>query len=172
VKLPAFIIGAILFVGLAAGGSFVWGMNTGKAQAQSEQNAFFASRGFDPNNLPGGQGGTGGFGGQVPGGAGANGLRGARGTGGTIDKIEGNTITITDFQGQTVTVNIADSTTIVKTVIGDKSDLAVGKRITVQGERSGNSVSATSIQVSDLPDGVTVPGFFGGRTPPTPTPGK
>jgi hypothetical protein len=56
--------------------------------------------------------------------------------------------------------------------LGNKGDLAVGKRITVQGDRSGNNVSATSIQVTDLPDGVNVPGFFSGRGAPTPAPSK
>src|SRR4051794_25620605 len=112
------IISGLVFALALAGAAFWGGLSMGKAQAQNDQNAFFAGRGFDPNNLPAGgfqgQGGTG-AGGQ--GGAGARGL-GTRGAAGTIEKIEGDKITMTDNQGNTVTVTLGDSTTIIKTVTG------------------------------------------------------
>src|SRR5262245_19383883 len=89
-KKSVIIISSLVFALLVAGAAFWGGMNVGKAQAQDAQNSFFASRGFDPNNLPAGgtgangAGGGGGFfggaGGQ--GGTGANGANGANGAGG------------------------------------------------------------------------------------------
>lgn len=174
---PAVIIIGIVIALALAGAAFWGGMSVGKAQAQNEQNNFFASRGFDPNNLPaGGFGGAGGLAGGT-GGQGQGGARGAgaRGAAGTIQKVEGNTVTIQDNQGNTVTVTITDSTPIVKTVSGSKSDLVAGKRIVVQGSRSGNNVAATGIQITDLPAGMqSIFGGGGGARGPraTPTPGK
>ncbi len=161
---------ATILIGVAialvlVGAAFWEGMNVGKAQAQSEQNAFFASRGFDPNNLP-----AGGFGGQGRFGTGTRGAA-TRGATGTIQSIEGNTITLQDPQGNTVTVTITDNTPVIKTVQGTKSDLKVGQRIVVQGDRSGNNVSATGIQISDLPEGMQSIFRRPGATP-TPTPGR
>jgi hypothetical protein len=170
------------------GGAFWGGMNMGKAQAQDQQNSFFASRGFDPNNLPGGaNGGTGGTGGTGgaggffgAGGQGAGGVRGQRGATGTIEKIDGNTITLTTAQGDTVTINITDSTPILMTTQGTKSDLKVGTHILAIGQRSGNNVSATGVQITDRPAGMDTifgaQGGFGGQGgrggTPTPTPSK
>src|SRR3954469_2648538 len=106
---PVSIIGAVVVALILAGGAFWGGMNMGKAQAQNEQNAFFASRGFDPNNLPTGAGGAGGggfFGGGAGGAGGANGAAGraaARGATGTIEKVDGNTLTLSTNQGVSVT---------------------------------------------------------------------
>jgi hypothetical protein len=169
-------VGSLVFV-LAIGGAAFWGgMNVGKAQAQDAQNSFFASRGFDPNNLPAGGvqpatggGGAGGFagGGQ---GAGANGaVRAQRGAFGTISKVDGNTLIVTDNQGGEVTVTLSASTAITKTVSGTKDDLKTGTRVVVQGDRSGNNVAATVIQIANQ-DG-TGPGIFG-RPVGSPTPTK
>jgi hypothetical protein len=162
-------------------------MNVGKAQAQDQTNGFFASRGFDPNNLPAGgtAGGTGtGGAGNFFGRGGQNGQGGAgafanRGATGTITKVDGNTVTITDAQGQAVTVNIAASAPIVKSVSGTAADLKVGGHILAIGQRSGTNVSATAVQITDQPDGTQglVPGGFGGpgrgnRATASPTPTK
>ncbi len=186
------IIGGIVVILILAGAAFWEGMNVGKAQAQSDQNAFFASRGI---NAPAADGaGGGGFGAGDPrdaGGLGAGGAGGAfggrggagglaqRGAAGTIDKIEGNTITVTSAQSQTVTVNITDNTPIIKTDLGSKGDLKPGARILAIGTRSGSNVAATGIQITDMPAGVGNifgNGFFGGggggRNRATPTPTK
>lgn len=173
-RTTSIIIGVVIALVLA-GSAFWGGMSVGKAQARSEQNSFLAGRGFDPNSqAAGGTGGTGGtgaggFGGRgAAGAAGAAGGRGARGATGTIQKIEGNTITLQDNQGATTTVTLGDNTPVLKTVLGNTSDLAVGQRIVVQGTRSGSNVAATGIQLNDLPAGVQ--GIFGGgRATPTPT---
>src|SRR5437868_2384399 len=111
-KRPVVIAIAVLVVLVLAGGAFWGGMNVGKAQAQNDQNAFFASRGFDPNAAGGGGNVTGA--GDTAGGAGGQGGQGGarggfRGTFGTVSKVDGNTITVTDAQGQTVTVTVSDS---------------------------------------------------------------
>jgi hypothetical protein len=166
-KRPMIIMGTIVVILLLAGAAFYGGMNVGKAQAQSDQNAFFASRGFNPNGQgaagTGGAGGTGGTGaaGGFTGGAGGNGARaGARGAVGSITKVDGNTLTVTTAQGDTITVNIADNTPIEKQAAGTKSDLKVGTQILVTGQRSGNNVSATAIQIANGTNGFG--GFFGG----------
>src|SRR4051794_41668952 len=113
------IAGVILAAFAVAGGAFWGGMSGGKAEANNDQASFLASRGFDPNNATGGTGnggtgggfGAGGAGGFFGGGGGQGGAGRAggagRGAAGTVTKVEGNTITMTDAQGKTVTVNIA-----------------------------------------------------------------
>jgi hypothetical protein len=70
-----------------------------------------------------------------------------RGAGGTLDKIDGNILTLTTTQG-TVTVNIGSDTTIQKTITGALSDLHESEFLFVMGnpDASGN-ISATSIQI-------------------------
>jgi len=147
-----------LFALAIAGGAFYGGMNVGKAQAQDQQNSFFASRGFDPNNLP--QGGAGGAGGFNRGAGGQGAGFANRGVNGTITKVDGNTVTVTDNQGNTVIVNVTGTTPIIKSVAGTSSDLKVGGHILAIGDRSGNNVSATAIQITDQPNGMQ--GFFPG----------
>jgi hypothetical protein len=174
---PFVMLVAGLVIGLIiAAGAFIGGMNMGQAQAQEQQNQFFAQRGVNPNAA----GGTGGAAGQF-GGAGAAGRTGAAGgagrnaTFGTIKKIDGNTITLTVPNSDDITVSLPANATIIKTVTGTVSDLKEGQRLTVMGARSGNNIAATAVQVTDLPAGVNVPGFGGGArggARATPTPGQ
>lgn len=165
------MLGAIVFAVALAGGGFFAGVNVGKAQAQDAQTSFFRQRGFDPNAAggTGAAGGQGFFGGGAGGGAGgAGGGAGAarRGVAGTIEKVEGNLLTVSSAQGETVTVQLADDTPIQKTVAGSKSDLTVGANILVVGTRSGNNVAPTDIQ---LTNGAGLGGLFGGGGRATPT---
>jgi hypothetical protein len=190
-KRSLIIVGLILAAFALAGGAFWGGMSVGQAQANSAaQNTrnFFANRGVDPNAAGGaggtgvqGGGGGGGFfgagGGAGTGGgqAGAAGAGARRGATGTVTKVDGNTITMTDQQGKTVTVNLANDTPIVKTTLGTTGDIKTGTRILVTGTRSGDNVSATQITIADMPPGVTspFPGFGGGNRPtPAVTPSK
>jgi hypothetical protein len=163
------IIGVVIALALA-GGAFWEGMNVGKAQAQDEQNAFFASRGFDPNAAGGGQGGQGGaggfggFGGRGGAGRGQN----QNGATGTIQSISGNTITLTTTQGDTVQVQVTADTPVLESTAGKVSDLKPGTHILAIGTRSGNNVSARGIQVTDRPAGFD--NLFGGGPRQTPTP--
>jgi hypothetical protein len=166
------VIGVVVALALI-GGSFWEGMNMGKAQAQSEQQAFFASRGGNANGTSGGGGFVGGFGGggafdpNAQGGTAAGRGAAQRGATGTISKVDGTTLTVTTNQGDTVTVTITDNTPIVKSVTGTASDLAVGTHVLVVGERSGNNVAATGVQITDRPTGTE--NLFG-RPQATPTP--
>ncbi|HEX6606886.1 MAG TPA: hypothetical protein VF276_08230 [Chloroflexia bacterium] len=172
------VVGLVIGLIIAAG-AFIGGMNMGQAQAQEQQNQFFAQRGFNPNAAGGtGAGGAGGqFGGAGgTGGAGrTGGAAGRNATFGTIKKIDGNTITLTVPNSEDITVSLPANATIIKTVTGTVSDLKEGQRLTVMGTRSGNNVAATAIQVTDLPAGENFPGFGGGRNGgarATPTPGQ
>lgn len=174
------ILMAVVVALILMGGSFWQGMNMGQAQAQSAQNSFFASRGFNPNDATGAANDAAGGANHAAGGAGDSfsggaGAANARGAVGTIQKIDGNTITITTSQGLTETVTIANNTPILKTVDGSKSDLQVGGHITVIGQRSGNNVAATAIQITDRPADANglFPDFGAGRregATPTPAP--
>ncbi|HET7081549.1 MAG TPA: hypothetical protein VFM49_29325 [Chloroflexia bacterium] len=174
------VVGLVIGLIIAAG-AFIGGMNMGQAQAQEQQNQFFAQRGFNPN-AAGGTGGTG-AGGQFggagaagrAGGAGAAGAAGRNATFGTIKKIDGNTITLTVPNSDDITVSLPADATIIKTVTGTVSDLKEGQRLTVMGARSGNNIAATAVQVTDLPAGTNFAGFGGGRNGgarATPTPGQ
>ncbi len=166
------VVGLIVFAVVLAGGGFFAGVNVGKAQAQDVQTNFFRQRGFDPN-AAGGTGGTGAAGGQgLGGGAGGQGAA-RRGVAGTIQTVDGNLLTVSSTQGETVTVQLADDTPIQKTVAGSKSDLTVGANVLVVGTRSGNNVAPTDIQLTNGAAGLG--GLFGGggggggrRATPTP----
>lgn len=178
---PFVMLVAGLVIGLIiAAGAFIGGMNMGQAQAQEQQNQFFAQRGFNPNAAGGAAGGAAGqFGGTGAAGrggaAGAAGGAGRNATFGTIKKIDGNTITLTVPNSDDITVSLPANATIIKTVTGTVSDLKEGQRLTVMGARSGNNIAATAVQVTDLPNGVNFPGFGGGArggARATPTPGQ
>ena len=56
---PFVMLVAGLVIGLIiAAGAFIGGMNMGQAQAQEQQNQFFAQRGFNPNAAGGAAGGA------------------------------------------------------------------------------------------------------------------
>jgi hypothetical protein len=66
---------------------------------------------------------------------------------GSLSKMEGNTLTITNFQGET-TVNIDSNTTIQKTATGSISDLRTGESVTVLGtQNTNNTFNAVSIVI-------------------------
>lgn len=166
-RVTSIIIGVVLAVVLV-GGSFWEGMNVGKAQASDAQSSFLADRGFGSGAGTGGAGGTGGTG--TAGGNGGSGFgggrRGQNGANGTISKVDGNTITLTTQQGDTVTVNITADTPVLKSAAGSSADLKPGAHITVVGDRSGTNVAAKGIQITDRPAGFE--GVFG-RATPTPS---
>lgn len=123
---PVLGVVAALVIGLL-GGVFI-GQNTSATQgagsgangANLRDNQGFANR-------PSGETGQGGF------------------SSGTIDSIDGNTMVITLADGTKLTVAASDSTTVSTMVSGTVDDLAVGERITVVGEKSGDTVTATAI---------------------------
>ncbi len=137
----------IVLVAAAAGGGFYFGTNYGVAQAQSIRNEFFQNRG------QGGQGGAGNFAnggqrgtgqGQNPGDAQGAGFRGANGV---VKSVQGNTITLTERNGNTVTVTLDSKTVVDKTVQGTSSDIQPGETITVLSNQTGNNITAQTIQI-------------------------
>ncbi|HEX6547844.1 MAG TPA: DUF5666 domain-containing protein [Candidatus Dormibacteraeota bacterium] len=84
-----------------------------------------------------------------------------RGTSGQVSALNGNTLILTDAQGQQVKVQLSDTTPITKTVQGSRSDLQQGVTIAVQGQReSDGTVTASAITI--LPAGTRVGGGGGG----------
>lgn len=76
------------------------------------------------------------------------GLLGMRGTAGTVEKIEGNVITLSTTQGS-VRVLIGENTSIQKMGEGSLSDISPGQTLTVSGERKDDgSITATSISIA------------------------
>ena len=105
------------------------------------------------------------FGGQRFGGQGFGGQRfsGRGGLSGTIEKIEGNTITVNTPQGPLMAAVGAD-TTIQMFAAGTLADLLEGMRVTVFGQRGEDgAVQATSILlVSEGAEGLLDGGFLFG----------
>ena len=103
-------------------------------------------------------------GGQL-GAGGAQGSAGRGGLAGTVEKIEGDTVTINTVQGPLL-VTVGSDTTIQITTAGTIQDLTIGLRVTVAGQRGADgTVTANSILVT--PEGVDL---FGGRRQQDPPP--
>lgn len=146
-----------LFVVVAAG-SFYGGMVYGQQQAA----ATLFTAGFPPDGqaIPiVGQDGEvraapgQGLGARFQGAAGQAGM-----TFGQIDGIDGNTLTVTDRDGNAVMVEVADTTLIEKNASVSVSDLVVGDTVIISGNPNDDgSITARSVQVA--PAGR----FFGGN---------
>ncbi len=141
-----------LILGGGLGGAFVGGIALGKSQAQEQQPA--------SNSTPG----------QAPGGLGNSFVRGMPGAGfsplngafGTIEKVEGNTLTITTPQGP-VTINLTEDTSIRVTSKAAPEDLKPGMQVAVVGDRKDDgSLNARTIQAGEVGTGIEV---FGGGQP-------
>jgi len=146
------ITGVILLVILVGAGGF-WGGMTYKANQNSQaQASFFEQRGGSPS--------TGQFpsDGQFPEGmqfqgAGqgnfdqTQGIFRGSGTMGQVKSIEGDVLTISTAQDVT-TVNLADNTTIIKSIEGSASDLQPGVRVMVAGEADDEgNITANQITI-------------------------
>ncbi len=143
---------------LAACGGTNSGANSNDQSSASNQ--FFADRSGtpDPNAtpLPGAET----FGGGAP------------GVFGTIQKIDGNKVTVTSAftntasttnAAQTV-VQVSNSTTISKQADAQASDIKVGDEITAIGTKDGDTVTAQIVQIGGGFGGFGGPGgFVGGR---------
>jgi hypothetical protein len=157
---PALALVAALIVGGVAG--VLIGQNTASANnASSVRGGFGGGQGFP--GLGDRQGGTG---------TGSGTGTGARGgfTAGTITSIDGGTITLQLADGSTVKVTTSGSTTVTKSSTAQVSDLTTGETITVIGQADASGdVNAT--RISEGTDGFV--GFGRGARPsdaPTPAP--
>jgi len=139
------IMGVVVFVILAGAGGFWGGMTYKTNQASQAQARFFEQRGGQPpsdGQFPSGQFQDG----QTPnGGQFQGGFRG--GTVGQVKSIDGNVLTLSTAQDVT-TVNLIDTTKIVKSVEGTTSDLQTGMRVMVTGEKDDKgNLTASQITI-------------------------
>jgi hypothetical protein len=138
-KVPTIALIALALAGvlLVGGGGFALGRVTAPSRA-------FAG-------FRGGTGGNGfpGFGGGV-GGAGGGGFGGRGGLQGTVESISGDTMTLKTANGSIVTVTVSSSTTYVKQVAAQASDITQGATVRIgvsftAGAPVGGSIPATSV---------------------------
>jgi hypothetical protein len=128
----------VVLVAVAGVGGFFAGNSFGpNAQAQNIQREFFQQR------L--GQGAPGG----AQNGQSAQGAQAGRRpvASGTVKSVQGNTIQVTLQDGSTVTVNADAKTIVQKTVVGTIADVQPGERVSVSGDESGSTVTATQISI-------------------------
>ncbi len=113
---------------------------------------------FQNRQGQGGQGGAGAQGGALGGQA----FAGRGGLQGTVEKIEGNTLTINTPQGS-LQAKITATTQIEAVTTGKVSDIAVGTRITVTGQRAADGTTEAAT-VLIVPEGFTggLGGLLGG----------
>jgi Cu/Ag efflux protein CusF len=98
----------------------------------------------------GGTGGAAAGGGGRPGGAAAAGqFAGAATANGTVQKIDGQSLTITEQSGQTVVVTISTNTRLRKATTAVLADVAAGDQVTIIGQTgSDGSIAATVITIT------------------------
>jgi hypothetical protein len=79
---------------------------------------------------------------------------------GTVEKVEGNIVTLNTRTGTTVLVDIGNSTSIQKISEGSLADISLGENIAVSGNTNADgSIEARSITITS---GFTLPSFGGG----------
>src|SRR5438874_1694132 len=134
------IVAAIVAAGVGYV-SYGAGQSAGLAQASAIRSGFFGDQQRFPNGQGtpnaqnGGQRGQGGNGG-APGGAGAAFFGGLQGT---VDKVDGNTLTVSVTRGgqtQTVKVTIASDTTVQEFTSGSLANVKTGSRILIGMDRA------------------------------------
>ena len=134
---------AIVVVGGLIGGAFAGGIAIGKSQGEERVSQELQGR-FEQFSLRFGQEGM-----PQPGTQSSGGFFGRGGTMGTVEKIEGNVLTLNTMQGTTVQVLISDSTTVQKMAEGSLDDISSGDNVTVSGERNEDgSIDATNIFIT------------------------
>jgi hypothetical protein len=157
---------ALLAVLLIAGG-FIGGVEIQKGEESSAPaggatagaaSRFAGLRGGAAGSGAGKTATGGGAGGGFPGaGAGAG-----RPTIGTVAYLAGNTLYVTNPEGNTVKVTTSAATSVTKSVKAKVNGIHPGETVTVTGATSGGAVSAESISVGSSAGGLA--GLFGGST--------
>lgn len=146
------LIVAFMVFGGAIGGAFVGGIAVGERRGQD-----LAQQKL-PSQSPGStlrQSQTPGLGQS----SGSQGISSSGGLTGTIEKVEGNTITVNTTRGP-IRVTLGQNTLIQKSSPGSASDLQPGQQLTVVGQRAEDgTIQARSILL--LPEGAT--GLSGDR---------
>ncbi len=128
----------LVLVAIVGFGSYTYGQSVGLTQAQNIRAEFFSSR----------QGASNGSGDQQAAQGGQRaGLAGRTAATGTVKSIQGNTITVSERDGTTVTVNVDAQTIIQKTSAASVSDIQPGQNITVLSSQTGSNITAQTIQI-------------------------
>ena len=137
------LLAVAVILGSIIGGALSGGIAIGKSQgSQTVQDS--STTGQGNVQLPGNYTG-------IPSGIGA--------TVGTVEKVEGNVVTLSTREGTTVLVNIGSSTSIQKTVEGSLEDISLGDNIAVSGDKNEDgSIEARNITITS---GSTLPSFGG-----------
>ncbi len=135
----------IVVVGGAIAGAFVGGQAVGKSQAKEEATQALRSRfgqfpsvqqRIDSGNL------------TSPGGTVF--VRG--GAFGTVERVEGNKLTVKALDGSTIEVVINEQTSIQKMARGNLSDIVAGSSVTVTGDKKDDgSIVAATIFITPAP---------------------
>jgi len=155
----ALLVVAVI-LGSAIGGALAGGVAIGKSQGKSEARQTLVSQ-IGQSSSTTGRGnvttGQGNF--QLPGNF--TGIPSGNGTTmGTVEKVEGNIVTLNTRQGTTVLVDIGNSTSIQKTAAGSLGDISLGANITVSGNKNADgSIQARNITITS---GFSLPPFGGG----------
>jgi hypothetical protein len=152
---PLALLAVLLIACGFIGGVLVQKGQGGTASASAGASAGFASRLAALRGAARGAGATGGAasagGSAARAGAGAfAGLGGSGGvTTGEVAYVRGNTLYVTDSQGNTVKVDAGAGSKVTKTVSTKAKDIHPGATVVVLGSKANNgSISATSISVS------------------------
>ncbi|WP_441251074.1 hypothetical protein [Kitasatospora sp. McL0602] len=148
------LAGAVVATVSFAGG--VW-YEQGNGKSATSTRASGQTRG------QGGQGGAnaqGGYGQRRGGGAGGNGQGGGQGgfTRGTVKTVDGNTVYLTDANGNTVKVTTGDATKVQLNKEGKVSDLQPGQSVVVVGTPDASG----GYNATQLTEGGAAGGFGGG----------
>ncbi|WP_052397948.1 hypothetical protein [Streptomyces sp. NRRL F-5123] len=156
---------------IVAAGAFIGGVYVEKHHGNNAASNPFAALANARGNGQGAAGGTGTGSGRGFGGTGTGTGRGFGGTGagtgtaagggltvGTVKLVDGDTIYVTDAQGNTVKVTTSTSTKVTESKDGKVSDLKAGQTVTIRGT-TGSSGDVTATTVTQ---GETAPTGFGG----------
>jgi hypothetical protein len=152
--IPLALLGALLIAG-----GFIAGVQVQKGQETSSGSSGGAGASLASRfaALRGGGAAAGAAAGGFPG-AGAG---GARPTTGTVAYLAGNTLYVTNSEGNTVKVNTSAATSVTKTVTTKVKGIHPGETVSVTGATSSSgAVSAESISVGSSTGGLA--GLFGG----------
>jgi hypothetical protein len=160
--IPLALLGVLLIAGGFIGGVSVQkgeeslSASTGGAAA-SAASRFAALRGG------GGAGAAGGTGKAAAGGFPGAGGGGARPTTGTVAYLAGNTLYVTNSEGNTVKVNTSAATSVTKTVTTKVKSIHPGETVSVTGATSSSgAVTAKSVSVGSSAGGGGLGALFGG----------
>jgi hypothetical protein len=174
VKWIAGFVAILLVVTIGVGAlAYGKGNEAGRASAADARTRFINDR---SGAAPGGGGGAA-AGAFAQGGNGAGGGNNANMTAGTIKSVSGGVVEVSTAT-EAIKIKLTDQTQIQKTVQGTASDLVVGERVVIQGDKgSDGTLTARSIQLgraggqggpgqAGAPGGATQPGSApAGRAP-------